>query len=163
MVPAPVKATDRVDDPRLTLWVRAALVAIAAGLTLVFGLARRIDPYDPDGLPRRMETHTQLGLPPCNFYRWTGRPCPACGMTTSFALMAHGDPVNSLRANAVGTLLAVAGAIALPWCLASLAAGRWIGFAVTEGRVLGVLTLVVGLALVRWAAVLALGWWGMTP
>ena len=34
-----------------------------------------------------MGTHQQLGLPPCNFVTLTGYPCPACGMTTSFALL----------------------------------------------------------------------------
>jgi hypothetical protein len=30
-------------------------------------------------------THTQLGLPPCNFLLVTHLPCPSCGLTTSFA------------------------------------------------------------------------------
>ena len=33
-------------------------------------------------------THTQLGLDGCTLLSWTGIPCPMCGMTTSFALMA---------------------------------------------------------------------------
>ena len=45
-------------------------------------------------------------MPPCNFKTWTGKPCPSCGMTTSFALLIRGDVANSLRANWVGTLLA---------------------------------------------------------
>lgn len=163
MVPAPWDETDRTAARRLTFWVRFALVAVGAGLVVVFGLAVRIDPYDAGGRPLRMETHRQLGLPPCNFYRWTGQPCPACGMTTSFALLAHGDPGNSLRANAVGTLLALAGLAALPWCFASAVRGRWVGVEVNEARVLGALTLVVVLALVRWAIVLALRWRGVWP
>ena len=51
-----------------------------------------------------METHRQLGLPPCTFKEMTGLPCPSCGMTSSFALLVRGDVMNSLRANAVGTL-----------------------------------------------------------
>ena len=35
-------------------------------------------------------THTQLLLPPCLFFRLTTIPCPTCGMTTSFSLVAHG-------------------------------------------------------------------------
>lgn len=35
-------------------------------------------------------THTQLGLPPCGVYELFGKPCPSCGMTTAFALLARG-------------------------------------------------------------------------
>ena len=65
--------------------------------------AFRIHPYDADGNPRTSATHTQLGMPPCNFVTLTGKPCPSCGMTTSFALLVRGDVVSSLRANWVGT------------------------------------------------------------
>src|ERR1700739_4433028 len=61
-----------------------------------------MNPYDSDGNPRRMATHTQLGLAPCNFVLLTGKPCPSCGMTTSFALLVRGDVVASVRANCVG-------------------------------------------------------------
>ena len=30
-------------------------------------------------------------MPPCNFVLMTGKPCPSCGMTTSFALLVRGD------------------------------------------------------------------------
>ena len=33
-------------------------------------------------------THQQLGLRPCTFLSITGYPCPMCGATTTFALMA---------------------------------------------------------------------------
>ena len=58
-----------------------------------------------------MATHTQLGMPPCNFVVMTGKPCPACGMTTSFALLVRGDVRASLRANWAGTLIAVLWAV----------------------------------------------------
>ncbi len=35
-------------------------------------------------------THRQLGLPPCTFLAVTGWPCPLCGGTTTFSLLAHG-------------------------------------------------------------------------
>jgi hypothetical protein len=66
--------------------VRAALLALAVALGGVFVAAFRIDPYDEDGNPRTMATHTQLGMPPCNFVVMTGKPCPACGMTTGIVL-----------------------------------------------------------------------------
>jgi hypothetical protein len=72
---------------RLRRLTRATLIAIAVALTGVFVAAFRIHPYDTDGKPRTMSTHTQLGMPPCNFVVLTGKPCPSCGMTTSFALL----------------------------------------------------------------------------
>jgi len=89
---------------------------MALGIVLVFGIARWLNPYE-NGQPRRMETHVQLGLPPCNFRILTGVPCPSCGMTTSFALLVRGDLENSLRANAVGTLLALFCLAVVPWSL----------------------------------------------
>jgi hypothetical protein len=54
---------------------------------------------------RGFGTHTQLGLPPCFFFALTGLPCPACGLTTCFALLAHGELQLALRAHPVGVLL----------------------------------------------------------
>jgi len=50
-------------------------------------------------------THKELGLPPCGFLAQTGYPCPSCGMTTAFAAMAHGHPVDSFLAQPCGMLL----------------------------------------------------------
>lgn len=111
----------------LTWRVRALLLAIAAFLVTIFILAMWINPYNPDGTPRRMATHRQLGLPPCNFFLLTGKPCPSCGMTTSFALLFHGDLRASLQANWVGTLLAVAAVVACPWAVLSAVWGRFLG------------------------------------
>ena len=114
-----------------------------------------LNPYDADGTPRTMATHTQLGMPPCNFVILTGKPCPSCGMTTSFALLVRGDVVASLRANWAGTLLAVlwAGAGRGRWRAASRG-----GRCSSRGR--GELVLTVErraclvLMLARWVAVL---------
>src|SRR5262249_60052634 len=111
-------------DAALTGWVRGGLLALALGLVAVFAVAVWLDPYDAQGRPRRMETHRQLGMPPCTFYTITGLPCPSCGMTTSFALLVRGDVVNSARANAVGTLLALFGAALVPWCVVAALTGR---------------------------------------
>jgi hypothetical protein len=142
--------------PAAAIWVRGSLVSVALALTAVFGIALWLDPYSADGTPRRMETHRQLGLPPCTFYAVTGVPCPACGMTTSFALLVRGDVANSARANAVGTLLAVCGLVLIPWCVT----GAWMGrtpFVRSPERVIAfaVITFLT-LMLLRWIVVVSL-------
>src|SRR5436190_1772061 len=79
-------------------WVRTLLVLIGLGWVTIFVIAIRLDPYR-GGTVWREETHTQLGLPPCQFKAVTGIACPSCGMTTSFALLMRGDFWNSLQAN----------------------------------------------------------------
>jgi hypothetical protein len=152
----PVRRPRPARTSRVGWWARAGLVAVAAALAAVFGLAWAIDPYGPDGAPRRMATHTQLGLPACNFVEWTGRPCPSCGMSTSFALLVRGDLGASLRANWVGTLLALTWAGLLVWAVASGLAGRLLF--VRPGRGELALTAAVGVFVVlmlgRWAGVL---------
>jgi hypothetical protein len=144
---------------RTRLIVRVALLAVAAVLTAVFVAAVRIDPYDEDGRPLTMSTHTQLGMPPCNFVVMTGKPCPACGMTTSFALLVRGDVLASLRANWVGTLIAVLWALTLVWAVVSGVRGR--PLFVRPGRGEFVFSILVGAVLVlmlgRWAVVLVSG------
>ncbi|MCU0218495.1 DUF2752 domain-containing protein, partial [Mycobacterium tuberculosis] len=54
----------------------------------------------------------------------TGKPCPACGMTTSFSLLMHADVPNSLRANWVGTLLCATILLIAPWAAVSAVRGR---------------------------------------
>src|SRR6516162_9941646 len=102
---------------RAKWYVRGLLLSMAAGLAAVFVIAFWLNPYTADGSPRTMATHTQLGIPPCNFVVLTGKPCPACGMTTSFALLVRGDVGASLRANWVGTLLAGFWAGLLVWAV----------------------------------------------
>ncbi|MER3414527.1 MAG: hypothetical protein C4340_04500 [Armatimonadota bacterium] len=52
-------------------------------------------------------THRQLGLPPCAFNLATGKLCPSCGLTTSFAAMARMDVTTATRAHALGPALFV--------------------------------------------------------
>jgi hypothetical protein len=147
----------------LRVWVRGWLVGLALALVAVFVTAWELNPYGPDGSPRRMETHRQLGLPPCTFYALTGLPCPSCGMTTSFALLVRGDVANSFRANAVGTLLALVCLALIPWALVSAACKRPL-FIRSLDRALAVAVLgFLGLMLLRWAIVLGLAWWYGTP
>jgi hypothetical protein len=141
----------------LSRFYRGLLLVMAAGLTVVFGIAVWLKPYDDNGDRRVMATHTQLGLPECSMVKLTGRPCPSCGMTTSFALLAHGDVVGSLKANWVGTLLAVFWAALIPWGAWSAVRGRLVG--VRNGELFA--TLAVGffltLLLARWGYVYFFG------
>ena len=112
---------------RLAWWVRGFLLLMAAGLIGVLGVAVALKPYHNDGRPRTIATHMQLGLPPCNMVLMLGKPCPACGMTTSVSLLAHGDVLASLRANWVGTLLALYWLALIPWALISAIRGKLYG------------------------------------
>jgi hypothetical protein len=143
-------------DTRITRFVRTGLLVIAGVLAAIFAIAFCLNPYDEDGTPRRMATHTQLGMPPCNFVLLTGKPCPACGMTTSFALLVRGDVSSSLQANWAGTLIAVLWALTMVWAVAGGIAGRL--FFIPPGRGELILTIVVGIVLVlmlaRWGAIM---------
>ena len=79
-------------------------------------------------------------------------------MTTSFALLMHGDPSNSLRANAVGTLLALFCLFLIPWCLVSAYVRRPL-FIRSVDRWLSILAAVfLSLMMIRWIIVLAVHW-----
>lgn len=109
---------------RLALYVRILLAAMAVGFTAIIVIALCLNPYKGDGEAKTMETHTQLGLPKCSSVQMFGKPCPACGMTTSFALLTHGDVVNSMKANWVGTLMCAVIILLTPWLLVSAFRGR---------------------------------------
>lgn len=47
-------------------------------------------------------THTQLGLGACPAVFFFRRPCPACGLTTSWAHLTKGHFLDSLGANPFG-------------------------------------------------------------
>lgn len=162
MVSAPLNPTNanKAEDP---LWAipilgrgpRLGLLSVGLGLVIVFVIACRLNPYE-NGQPLRLATHQQLGLPPCTFKEVTGYPCPSCGMTTSFSLLVRGDVVNSLRANAVGTLLALFWAALIPWCLLSACLARPLWILTIERALLKVVMLFLTLLLVRWIIVLGL-------
>lgn len=62
---------------------RAASLAVASLSGGGLALARWLTP-DPGG----HGTHLQIGLLPCSFLTLTGVPCPLCGATTTWALLA---------------------------------------------------------------------------
>lgn len=53
-------------------------------------------------------THQQLGLPPCPSVLFFSRPCPGCGLTTSWTATIHGRFVEAFQAHALGPLLYLA-------------------------------------------------------
>jgi hypothetical protein len=55
--------------------------------------------------PKGFGTHQQLGLAPCPSVLIFGRPCPGCGLTTSFTATVHGQLENAFVAHPLGTLL----------------------------------------------------------
>jgi hypothetical protein len=147
---------DRPRVRRTNWWARGGLVLVAAALAAVFYIATLVQPYDTNGNPLRSGSHQSLGMPACRFKEMTGVPCPSCGMTTSFAHLVRGDVGDSVRANWVGTGLAVFCAFLIPWCLVSAVRGRLLGVR----RLEAVLAFLVGvftvLMLGRWGVVLLL-------
>ena len=96
------------------------------------------------------------------FAKVTGVPCPACGMTTSFALLMRGDLLNSARANWVGTLLASFCLLVIPWTALSVCFGRALLVRSLERATVVVVMVLLVLMFARWAVVLGLGWWNGT-
>jgi hypothetical protein len=101
---------------------RCGLVAVGLLLLAGFALAAWLPPD-----PRGYGTHQQLGLPPCTMIALFNRPCPGCGMTTSFAHFVRGQFGDAARANPAGLLIAVSCAGLVPWSWASAARGRLLG------------------------------------
>jgi len=132
------------------------LLLVAIGLIGLFVIAGRVSPYDDAGRPLTFGTHMRLGMPPCEFYVMSGKPCPSCGMTTSFALLMRGDIGASLRANAVGTLLAGFFGAMVPWCLLVALRGRYLWVQSIERASLWVGGAFLVLLLIRWGIVLLL-------
>jgi len=87
---------------RATVGERVVAVVVMLACAGVLVIAWGLTP-DPSGV----ETHRQLGLPPCAWKVMWGFPCMTCGMTTAFTHAAHGQLLDSLRTQPMGFLLAV--------------------------------------------------------
>jgi hypothetical protein len=79
-------------------------------------------------------------------------------MTTSFSLLMHGDVVNSLKANAVGTLLALLWLTLIPWCLLSSYRGSPVWVASVESTLTKLVIGFLILLLTRWVIVVVGIW-----
>jgi hypothetical protein len=121
------------------------MAVLAFAFLGVLGVARWLRP-DPAGFG----THQQLGLPPCQFARLTGRPCPSCGMTTAFAWTVRGRFDRAWGANPAGALLAPACAALVPWLLVGAARGKALGLRSAEPALIGVVVATVAVSLVSW-------------
>jgi len=132
--------------PRATLAERVVQAAVAAVLAggIAVGLYLRPSPTGTG-------THTILGLPPCGMLVATGRPCPTCGVTTSFALAAHGRIVDSLKNQPFGLLLFGLAAVGLMAVLTTLVAGRSWGPVVTPWTVKTFVLALMLAGLASWA------------
>ncbi len=55
--------------------------------------------------PNGHGTHQQLGLPPCPSVLLFDKPCPGCGLTTSWTATIHGQLATAFTAHPLGPLL----------------------------------------------------------
>ena len=78
--------------------------------------------FTPD--ERGFGTHEQLGIRPCLTLDLWGIPCPGCGVTTSVTLATQGRPLDSLRTQPFGLLLAIGGVLFTLWSLWATLRGR---------------------------------------
>jgi hypothetical protein len=144
---APDQTNERLKRP-----TRVLLAAFALGLVAVLVVARGLQP-DPKGFG----THTQLGLGSCAFREATGRPCPTCGMTTSFAWASRGNLVRAWGANPAGILLAPLTLALIPWLLLVSARAKPWPFSDLERPLVGLSVAVVALTLISWTVRMTLG------
>ncbi len=75
-----------------------AFVGLPAGAVLA--IAAWLTPA-----PEGFGTHQQLGLGACTMLSLTGWPCPMCGMTTTFALLAEGRVAEAFENQPFGPVL----------------------------------------------------------
>lgn len=131
---------------RLGRKTRATLAMLALGLVGVLVTARALRP-DPKGFG----THTQLGLGACAFREITGKPCPACGMTTAFSWCARGRLDLAWRANPAGSVIAPVLLAMLAWLIVASTTGKTWPFRTPDAPLVGVVLLGMALALTNWA------------
>jgi len=131
---------------RLLGWpIRCVLLAAAAGILGLLGLARKLEPD-----PRGFGTHTQLGMRPCSFLRMTGRLCPTCGMTTSLAWVVRGRVGRSWQANPAGCVLALLSVPLMVWLVCSAVANQPRGCSSLSRPLMTLLVAAVVLSLASW-------------
>ncbi len=129
----------------LTWFTRVLALMTGILLLALLVIARGLTPS-----PSGFGTHQQLGLPPCTAIVLLDIPCPACGMTTSWAHTMRGNLVAAAQSNAGGMLLALIAMAFLPASCYFFLRGK----ASTDGwfsLVLAIcLVAALGVSLVQW-------------
>lgn len=119
-------------------------IAAVAGIGLLI-VAGRLQPNS-----HGHSTHMQLGLPPCGMLARYGRPCPSCGMTTSWSHLMRGEIGSSLNANPAGTWLGIWVGLISVWGLAGSIFGKWKLFQPNQWFFLGLSLSFLLFAVVVW-------------
>lgn len=136
-------------------------VVMLLGTGAVLGVAAWLEPAVAQG----HSTHTQLGLDGCTVLSMTGWPCPMCGMTTTFALMADLQPLSALYNQPFGVVLFMGTVFLFAVAAVELVAPRdrwrklWRGLVSVEGWFALIFLGGLGLSWL-WKIALMRGWWG---
>jgi hypothetical protein len=95
----PVSASDRLQPPRALVPRRelGGYLAFFALWVAVTAIALLLSPN-----PAGHGTHQALGLPPCGAVLLFDRPCPGCGLTTSWTALLNGDVRLAFRSHTLG-------------------------------------------------------------
>jgi hypothetical protein len=141
----PLTNTDKNGRNEFSRRERLWLAAMGLGLLGLLSLAAILTPS-----PQGHGTHRQLGLPPCTFLALFGRPCPTCGMTTSWAFLVRGQWIFAFRTKVGGSLLGLLAVVAAPWMLCSAIRGEWLGISPNGRAVAYGSALLLLITLIDW-------------
>ncbi|CAG0951087.1 hypothetical protein PHYC_00206 [Phycisphaerales bacterium] len=139
--PLPRRAPGRVAI-RVGIGARVGASACAVAILAVLSTAAWLN-ASPDG----HGTHLQLGMFPCGWVMAFNKPCPTCGMTTSFSHAADLRFGASFLTQPMGMVLAVGSAAGFWGCLhVALTGSRLASICATMVRPRGLWTLAAGTA-----------------
>jgi hypothetical protein len=133
-------------SPRFQWGPRIGAAAIGAVCLTLLVLSARLSP-DSAG----HGTHTQLGLPPCGWAAYFGKPCATCGMTTAWAYAARGRFDRSFVTQPMGMVLCLAAAAVFWGAMHTAFTGSRLGWVVGRLARPAVLWGIGGLMLAAWA------------
>lgn len=94
------RRTERAGPLRSTIGDRIGAGVIAVMCLTVLSLGAWLNPS-----PQGHGTHKQLGLAPCMWAVALDKPCPTCGMTTSFSHAGEGSWIQAAKTQPMGMLL----------------------------------------------------------